>query len=61
MESLIQRAVYVFQQFTANASHPSTALGEKIEEAFWNSSKERSLDILSSKGVMASKNVRSPK
>ncbi|KAF2688970.1 hypothetical protein K458DRAFT_414641 [Lentithecium fluviatile CBS 122367] len=60
VEDLIPRALYVFQQFTANASHPSTALGEKIEEAFWNSSKERSLDILSSKGVMASKNVRMP-
>lgn len=60
MESLISRAVYMFQQFTANASHPSTLLGEKIEEAFWNCSKERSLDILSSKGVMPSKHVRMP-
>lgn len=60
MESLGQRAIYVFQQFTSNASHPSTALGEKIEEAFWSCSKDRSIDILSSKGVMASKYVRMP-
>ncbi|KAF2243415.1 hypothetical protein BU26DRAFT_523727 [Trematosphaeria pertusa] len=60
MENLIQRAAYIFQQYTANASHPSTLLGEKIEEAFWNCSKERSIDILSSKGVMASKYVRMP-
>jgi hypothetical protein len=60
MAALIPRAVYIFQQYTANASHPSTLLGEKIEEAFWNSSKERSIDILSSNGVMPSKHVRMP-
>jgi hypothetical protein len=60
MGTLIERAVYVFQQFTTSGSHPSTALGEKIEEAFWNCSKERSLDILSSKGVLPSRNVRMP-
>ncbi|KAF2797292.1 hypothetical protein K505DRAFT_372597 [Melanomma pulvis-pyrius CBS 109.77] len=58
--ALIPRAIYVFQQYTANTSHPSTLLGEKIEEAFWNSSKERSIDILSSNGVMSSKHVRMP-
>lgn len=57
---LVQRAVYVFQQFTSNASHPSTLLGEKIEEAFWSCSKERSIEMLSTKGVMASKRVRMP-
>jgi hypothetical protein len=60
VEALIPRAIYAFQQYTANASHPSTALGEKIDEAFWNCSKERSIDILSTKGVMASKHVRMP-
>jgi hypothetical protein len=60
VEALVPRAIYTFQQYTPNASHPSTALGEKIEEAFWNCSKERSIDILSTKGVMASKRVRMP-
>ncbi|KAJ4289702.1 hypothetical protein N0V90_011031 [Kalmusia sp. IMI 367209] len=60
MENQIQRAIYVFHQFTSNASHPSTSLGEKIEEAFWSCSKERSIEMLSSKGVMASKHVRMP-
>jgi hypothetical protein len=60
IEALVPRAIYAFKQYTANASHPSTALGDKIEEAFWNCSKERSLDILSTKGVMASKRVRMP-
>ena len=43
VDALIPRAVYTLQQYTANASHPSTALGEKIDEAFWNCSKERSI------------------
>ncbi|KAJ4369945.1 hypothetical protein N0V83_005709 [Neocucurbitaria cava] len=60
IETLLPRAIYTFQQYTANASHPSTTLGQKIDEAFWNCSKERSIDILSTKGVMASKNVRMP-
>lgn len=60
MESLVARAVYIFQQYTANASHPSTSLGEKIDEAFWTCSKERSISILSTKGIMPSKNVRMP-
>ncbi|KAF2182843.1 hypothetical protein K469DRAFT_711552 [Zopfia rhizophila CBS 207.26] len=60
ISALISRAVYVFQQYTANVSHPSTLLGEKIEEAFWNCSKERSIDILSSKGVLPSRSVRMP-
>jgi hypothetical protein len=60
IDSLVPRAIYAFKQYTANASHPSTSLGEKIEEAFWTCSKERSIEILSTKGVMASKHVRMP-
>ncbi|KAF2471436.1 uncharacterized protein BDR25DRAFT_260988 [Lindgomyces ingoldianus] len=58
--ALIPQAVYTFQQYTANASHPSTLLGETIEEAFWNCSKERTIDILSSKGILPSRYVRMP-
>lgn len=60
MESLIEKAAYIFQQFTPNASHPSTLLGDTMSEAFWNSSRERSIEIVSSKGVMESKDVRMP-
>ncbi|KAH8723544.1 hypothetical protein GQ44DRAFT_710081 [Phaeosphaeriaceae sp. PMI808] len=60
VEALVPRALYAFRQYTANSSHPSTVLGEKIEEAFWNCSKEHSIEILSTKGVMASKRVRLP-
>ncbi|KAF2845371.1 hypothetical protein T440DRAFT_472692 [Plenodomus tracheiphilus IPT5] len=60
MDSLVARAIYTFQQYTAKASHPSTSLGEKIDEAFWTCSKDRSISILSTKGVMESKMVRMP-
>lgn len=60
METSVSKAIYTFQQYTAKASHPSKSLGEKIDEAFWTSSKERSIDILSTKGVKASKSVRMP-
>ncbi|KAF2268937.1 hypothetical protein CC78DRAFT_575481 [Lojkania enalia] len=60
VSALIPRTTYLFQQYTTNASHPSTKLGEAIEEAFWNCSKERSIDILSSKGILPSRRVRMP-
>lgn len=60
MSALIPRAVYVSKQYTASISHPSTALGEKIEEAFYGCSKDRSIEILSTKGVKSSKYVRMP-
>ncbi|KAF2006235.1 hypothetical protein P154DRAFT_517895 [Amniculicola lignicola CBS 123094] len=56
----IPHAAHVFKQYTATPSHPSTKLGATIEEAFWNCSKQRSIAILSSKGVMPSKSVRMP-
>lgn len=59
-QALIPRTIYALQQFTSTASHPSALVGMKIDEAFWNCSKERSIEILSTKGVMASKNVRMP-
>ncbi|KAF2016683.1 hypothetical protein BU24DRAFT_423056 [Aaosphaeria arxii CBS 175.79] len=60
VESLIPQAAYIFKRYTATSSHPSTSLGETVEEAFWNCSKERSIEILSSKGLMPSKQVRMP-
>ncbi len=60
VESLVPRTAYIFQQYTANASHPSTSLGEKVDEAFWSCSTERSIEILSTKSVLPSKLVRMP-
>ncbi|EMD59912.1 hypothetical protein GGP41_008962 [Bipolaris sorokiniana] len=60
LEALVIRTAYIFRQYTAKSSHPSTALGDRIDEAFYNCSKERSIDILSTKGVLPSKRVRMP-
>ncbi|KAF1943340.1 hypothetical protein EJ02DRAFT_453444 [Clathrospora elynae] len=59
-ESLVAKTIYIFKQYTASASHPSTSLGDKIDEAFWNCSLDRSIDILSTKGIMPSNRVRMP-
>ncbi|KAF2660910.1 hypothetical protein K491DRAFT_620509 [Lophiostoma macrostomum CBS 122681] len=60
VSALIPQAIYTSKQFTANISHPSTVVGEKVEEAFFNCSKERSIEMLSSKGVLSSRFVRMP-
>lgn len=60
ISALIPQAIYIFQQYTSKPSAPSSLVGEKIEEAFWSCSKERSIDILSSKGIIPSKLVRMP-
>ncbi|KAF2491639.1 hypothetical protein BU16DRAFT_124365 [Lophium mytilinum] len=58
--SLIPKAAYVLQQYSSSLSAPSGLVGQTIEDAFWSCSKERSIDILSSKGVLPSKSVRMP-
>jgi hypothetical protein len=60
LKALIPQAAYICKQYTANISHPSTVLGETVEEAFFNCSKERSIAILSTQGVKGSKYVRMP-
>lgn len=60
ISALIPQAAYICKQYTANVSHPSTVLGEKMEEAFFNCSKERSIAVLSTNGVKSSQYVRMP-
>jgi hypothetical protein len=60
VSTVIPRAAYVYKQYTASTSHPSTVLGEKIEDAFWNCSKEASIAVLSTKGIKPSRSVRLP-
>jgi hypothetical protein len=58
--SVIPQAVYVSKQFTPQTTHPSTALGERMVEAFFNCSKERTIAVLSTTGVGSSQRVRMP-
>jgi hypothetical protein len=60
ISAIVPQAAYVCKQFTPQTTHPSTLLGERIVEAFFNSSKERSIAVLSSTGVKSSQSVRMP-
>jgi len=58
IESVTPHAVHVFKQYTATESTPSSNVGRLIEEAFWECSTKASMDILSTKGVLPSHQVR---
>lgn len=56
----IPHAAYICKQYTAKLSHPSTVLGQRVDEAFFECSKERSIAILSTNGIKSSQTVRMP-
>jgi uncharacterized protein DUF3684 len=58
IESLIPHATHISQQFCANESTPSIYVGQLIEEGFWGCSKRSTLEVLSTKGVLPSHQVR---
>ncbi|KAF2744478.1 hypothetical protein M011DRAFT_428969 [Sporormia fimetaria CBS 119925] len=60
ISAVIPQAAYVYKQYTAKATHPSTVLGEKVVDAFFSCSKERAIAVLSTVGVKSSANVRMP-
>lgn len=58
IDSVTPRAVHVFKQYTSLESTPSSQVGKLIEEAFWESSEQNTIDVLSTKGVLPSRKVR---
>lgn len=58
IEKLLPAATHILKQFTFRESTPLTKAGEIIEESFWTSNKRASIDILSSRGVKPSHEVR---
>lgn len=57
-EHLFDHAIHIMQQFTFTQSTPSSAVGRYIEVEFWNCSKKASIEILSTRGVLPSDQVR---
>ncbi|KAF2667215.1 hypothetical protein BT63DRAFT_375697 [Microthyrium microscopicum] len=53
----IPHASHIFSQYTSKESTPSSLVGSIIHQAFWDSS-QASMDVLSTKGVLASNQVR---
>lgn len=56
--NLFDHAIHIMQQFTFTQSTPSSAVGRYIEVEFWNCSKKASIEILSTRGVLPSDQVR---
>ena len=51
-------AIHVLNQFTFSESTPAAQVGSLVEEAFWTCDRFASIEILSSRGVLPSQQVR---
>ncbi|PSK43609.1 hypothetical protein B9Z65_7123 [Elsinoe australis] len=58
LEAVIPSAIHAFKQYTFQESTPSSQVGQIIEEAFWTCNQKASIDVLSSRGVLPSVQVR---
>ncbi|KAI9802784.1 MAG: hypothetical protein M1833_001383 [Piccolia ochrophora] len=58
IDSVLPTAIHTFKQFTFEESTPSSQVGQIVEEAFWTSNKNASIEIFSSQGVLPSYKVR---
>lgn len=56
--SILPEALFLHKTFTWTESTPTSEVSNIIEEAFWTSSKNMSIDVLSSRGVLPSASVR---
>lgn len=56
--AVMPSAVHAFKQYTYEESTPSSRVGQYIEEAFWMCNQKASIDILSTRGVLPSQQVR---
>jgi hypothetical protein len=58
IDEVSKQAAHICTQYTSKESTPSYAVGQIIEEAFWECSKKATIEVLSSKGVLPSYQVR---
>ncbi|KAF8427555.1 hypothetical protein EV426DRAFT_545323 [Tirmania nivea] len=58
MEALYESAIHVMRQFTFSDSTPSENVGKHILSGFWQASKEPIVELLSTKGVLLSNQIR---
>ena len=59
LAALLAPAVHTMKQFTSKPSHPSSLVGQTVDDWFWRS-QEHSMDVVSSMGVLPSAEVRMP-
>ena len=58
VEKVTPNAIHLLNSFTYNESTPSSQVGTLLEQAFWTCDKSTPIEILSSRGVLSSQNVR---
>lgn len=58
LAAVIPYAIHTYKQYNYDESTPSAKVGQYIEEAFWTCNQKASLDVLSTRGVLPSHQVR---
>jgi len=58
VEAVMPSAVHAYKQYKYEESTPSDKVGKYIEEAFWMCDQKASIDVLSTRGVLPSQQVR---
>ncbi|CAZ82472.1 unnamed protein product [Tuber melanosporum] len=59
LEDLFDHAIHIMKQFTFTPSTPASAVGDRIGMEFWSCSKRsNSIEIMSTRGVLSSDQVR---
>ncbi|KAK3672882.1 hypothetical protein LTR78_007235 [Recurvomyces mirabilis] len=56
--AVMPAAVHAYKQYNYDESTPSAKVGQYIEEAFWMCNQKASIDVLSTRGVLPSQQVR---
>ncbi|KAH0292385.1 hypothetical protein M436DRAFT_38400 [Aureobasidium namibiae CBS 147.97] len=58
LDAVMASAIHTFKQYTFSESTPSSQVGSIIEEAFWTCNSKGSINLLSTRGVLPSFEVR---
>lgn len=58
ISAVMPSAIHIYKQFAYSESTPSSKVGQYIEEAFWTCNHKASIDVLSTRGVLPSQQVR---
>lgn len=58
LAAVMPSAIHAYKQYNYDESTPSAKVGQYIEEAFWMCNQKASIDVLSTRGVLPSQQVR---
>lgn len=58
LQAVMPAAIHAYKQYSYDESTPSAKVGQYIEEAFWICNTKASIDVLSTRGVLPSQQVR---